>query len=93
MVQLWNMHLGTGKHELVVPSVNARESNTLALKKIVQSWTMFEGTVVVVHEDVLPHGDLYDGHLLSLTRAMWGVIEVESNEPVLLLLEPFLIHD
>jgi hypothetical protein len=53
---------------------------------------MFEGTAVVVHEDMLPHGDLHDGHLVSLARATWGVLEVESNEPVLLLLEPFLIH-
>jgi hypothetical protein len=37
VVQLWNMHLGTGKHDLVVPGVNTRESNPLALKKIVQS--------------------------------------------------------
>jgi hypothetical protein len=36
------MHLGTGKHDLVVPGVNARESNPFALKKIVQSRTILE---------------------------------------------------
>jgi hypothetical protein len=53
---------------------------------------MFGGTAIVVHEDMLPHGDFHDGHLLSLARDTLGVLEVESNEHVLLLLERFLIH-
>jgi hypothetical protein len=73
------------KHDLVAPDVDASECYSSTLQEFNQCLAPL-GSAVVVHEDMLTHGELHDSNSLSCVTAQTGVLEVEANKFVLLLL-------